>query len=121
MCHFLSCPNPIFPSMRHDTTLPADTLYFVPAKKKFLKIQPGTGDNLLREDRALGYRDYFLYSVFSPDDLGIDDELEMNCEDSGMILLKETCCDTDEIVADCVRMAFDEELGTIKLMTGDDL
>lgn len=92
-----------------------------PRKKKFLKIQPGTGDNLLHEDRALGYRDYFLYSAFSPDDLGIDDELEMNCEDSGMILLKETCCDTDEIVADCVRMAFDEELGTIKLMTGDDL
>ena len=107
--------------MKHDTALPADTLYFVPAKKKFLKIQPGTGDNLLREDRALGYRDYFLYSVFSPDDLGIDDELEMNCEDSGMILLKETCYDTDKVVAECVKMAFDEDLEAIKLMSGEDL
>ena len=102
-------------------TQPLDTLYFVPAKKKFLKIQPGTGDNLLHEDRALGYCDYFLYSVFSPDDLGLDDELDMNCEDSGMILLKEMCYDTDEIVADCVRMAFNEELETIKLMTSEDL
>ncbi|MBR6450632.1 MAG: hypothetical protein IKS96_11950 [Fibrobacter sp.] len=102
-------------------TQPLDTLYFVPAKKKFLKIQPGTGDNLLREDRALGYCDYFLYSVFSPDDLGLDDELDMNCEDSGMILLKEMCYDTDEIVADCVKMAFDEEFETIKLMTNEDL
>ena len=107
--------------MEHENARPADTLYFVPAKKKFLKIQPGTGDNLLREDRALGYCDYFLYSVFSPCDLGLDGELDMNCEDSGMILLKEMCHDTDEIASNCVRMAFDEELGTIKLMTGDDL
>ena len=102
-------------------TQPLDTLYFVPAKKKFLKIQPGIGDNLLHEDRVLGYCDYFLYSVFSPDDLGLDDELDMNCEDSGMILLKEMCYDTDEIVADCVKMAFDEEFETIKLMTNEDL
>jgi hypothetical protein len=76
--------------MKHSTTLPADILYFVPAKKKFLKIQSGTGDNLL-------------------------------CEDRCMILLKDICCNTDEIVADCVKMAFNEELGTIKLMTGDEL
>ena len=107
--------------MESDITLPLDTLYFVPAKKKFLKVQPGTSDNLLREDRALGYCDYFLYSVFSPDDLGFDDALDMNCEDSGMVLLKEICHDTDDIVADCVRMAFGQELETIKLMTCEDL
>ena len=104
-----------------ETDIPFDTLYFVPAKKKFLKVQPGTGDNLLCEDRVLGYCDYFLYSVFSPDDLGLDDELDMNCEDSGMILLKEMCYDTDEIAPDCVKMAFGEELETIKLMTSEDL
>ena len=45
----------------------------------------------------------------------------MNCEDSGMILLKEMCYDTDEIVADRVKMAFDEDLEAIKLMTNEDL
>lgn len=90
-------------------------------RKKFIKIQPGIGDNLLHEDRALGYWDYFFYSVFSLNDLGLDDELDMNCEDSGMILLKEMCYDTDEIVADRVKMAFDEDLEAIKLMTNEDL
>ena len=107
--------------MQPDITQPLDALYFVPAKKKFLKVQPGTGDNLLREDRALGYCDYFLYSVFSPDSLGLDDALDMNCEDCGMILLREMCHDTDDSVADCVRMAFGQELETIKLMTSEDL
>lgn len=74
-------------------------LYFIPVKGgpgsgagmtcggEFLKIQPGTGDNLLREDRALGYTDYVLWSTFKPLDLGIDGELDMECLDSGMVLL----------------------------------
>ena len=71
-------------------------LYFIPAQGRddiaeggeFLKIQPGTGDNLHREDRALGYIDYVLWSTFKPLDLGIDGELDMGCLDSGMVLLK---------------------------------
>lgn len=63
-------------------------LYFIPSRGEFLKIQPGTGDNLLREDRALGYTDYVLWSTFKPLDLGIDGELDMECLDSGMVLLK---------------------------------
>ena len=62
-------------------TLPLDSLCFVSAKKKFIKIQPEIGDNLLYEDRALGCCDDFLYSVFSLDDLGLDDELDMTSED----------------------------------------
>ena len=53
--------------------------------------------------------------MFSPDDLEFDDSLDMNCEDNGMILLKEMCHDIDDIVADCVRKAFGQELETIKL------
>lgn len=63
-------------------------LYFIPPRGEFLKIQPGTGDNLLREDRALGYTDYVLWSTFKPLDLGIDGELDMECLDSGMLMIK---------------------------------
>ena len=35
-------------------------LTWIKSRKLFLKIQEGTGDNLLREDRAAGYVDYVL-------------------------------------------------------------
>lgn len=72
-------------------------LYFIPAQCRddtakdgeFLKIQPGTGDNLLREDIAEGYTNYVLWSTFKPECLDIDGELDMECLDSGMVLIKE--------------------------------
>ena len=68
--------------------LNSNLLYFIPSRGEFLKIQPGTGDNLLREDRALGSTDYVLWSTFKPLDLGIDGELDMECLDSGMVMIK---------------------------------
>jgi len=71
-------------------------LYFIPSQGRddiakggeFLKIQPGTGDNLSPKDIAEGYTDYVIWNRFRPGSLDIDGELEMECLDSGMVLLK---------------------------------
>lgn len=70
----------------HDTAL----LAWVKSEKVFLKIQPGTGDNLLREDIRAGCVDYYLWSTFRPECIDIDGELDMDCLDSGMFLFKES-------------------------------
>lgn len=64
-------------------------LYFIPEKGEFLKIQPGTGDNLTRDDIADGYTCYVIWNRLTPECLDIDGELPMECIDSGMLLLKE--------------------------------
>ncbi len=103
-------------------------LYFIPSRGEFLKIQPGTGDNLLREDRALGYTDYVLWSTFKPLDLGIDGELDMECLDSGMVMMKGDCPsqagnDTEElsefnILRSVLEQAYgDGDVATILLIT----
>jgi len=63
-------------------------LYFIPSRGEFLKIQPGTGDNLSPEDIAEGYTDYVIWNRFRPECLDIDGELPMECVDSGIVLLK---------------------------------
>lgn len=62
-------------------------LAWVNSEKVFLKIQEGTGDNLSPEDIEDGATDYVLWSTFRPESLVIDEELNMELEDSGMILL----------------------------------
>lgn len=62
-------------------------LYFVPSCGEFLKIQPGTGDNLSTEDVAAGFTDYVIWNRFRAECLDIDGELPMECVDSGMVLL----------------------------------
>jgi len=62
-------------------------LYFIPSRQEFLKIQPGTGDNLSPEDISAGFTDYILWNRFITGPLDIDGELEMECVDSGMLLL----------------------------------
>lgn len=49
----------------------------------FLKIQPGTGDNLSPKDIAAGFTDYVIWSRFKAECLDIDGELPMECVDSG--------------------------------------
>ncbi len=61
-------------------------LAWAKAEGVFIKVQEGIGDNLMREDRAEGYVDYVLWSTFRPEYLDIDQELEMECLDSGMVL-----------------------------------
>ena len=58
---------------------------FVPSQGEFVKIEEGTGDNLLKEDRADGYVDYLNYDRYSPADLGVSEE---NI-DGGMLMLRE--------------------------------
>lgn len=64
-------------------------LAWIKSKNAFLKIQAGTGDNLLKEDIREGYVDYCLWSTFKPECIDIDGELAMECLDSGMVLFKE--------------------------------
>ena len=65
-------------------------LAWLKSKKTFLKVQSGTGDNLLEEDIREGYVDYCLWSTFRPDCIDTDGELDMICLDSGMTLFKDS-------------------------------
>lgn len=64
-------------------------LAWIKSKNAFLKIQAGTGDNLLKEDIREGYVDYCLWSTFQPECIDIDGELDMECLNSGMVLFRE--------------------------------
>ena len=67
---------------------------WIKSKKLLLKVQEGTGDNLLHEDIQRGYVDYVLWSTFRPDYLDTDEELPLFCVESGMALY------TYELLAD---------------------
>ncbi len=81
-------------------------LYFIPSRGEFFKIQPGTGDNLTHEDIANGYSDYIIWNRFKPECLDIDGELEMECVDSGMVLLKDEKSSLHEIVKRALEYAY---------------
>lgn len=72
---------------------------------EFLKIQPGTGDNLTRDNIADGYTDYVIWNRLTPESLDIDGDLSMECIDSGMILLKE---DSFDVLGMVMRYAYGE-------------
>ena len=88
----------------HDTAL----LTWVKSEKVFLKIQPGTGDNLRPDDIRAGYVDYYLWSTFRPECIDIDGELDMDCLDSGMFLFKESP-DAKAALQSCYKEAFGKE------------
>lgn len=56
-------------------------LAWVKSAKAFLKVQAGTGDNLLEEDIREGFTDYCLWSTFRPESIDTDGELDMECLD----------------------------------------
>ena len=66
-------------------------LAWVKSAKAFLKVQAGTGDNLLEEDIREGFTDYCLWSTSRPESIDTDGELDMECLDSGMVLFRENC------------------------------
>ena len=66
-------------------------LAWVKGRNAFLKVQAGTGDNLLEEDIREGFTDYCLWSTFRPESIDTDGELDMECLDSGMVLFRESC------------------------------
>lgn len=57
-------------------------LIFVPGANQFVRISYGTGDNLLREDRAEGYDDYVYITVDEFND-GWNEDVE-----GGQLMLK---------------------------------
>lgn len=83
-------------------------LAWIKSKNAFLKIQAGTGDNLLKEDIREGYVDYCLWSTFKPECIDIDGELDMECLDSGMVLFRENCENVKTALQHCYEQAFDE-------------
>ena len=76
--------------MEHDTFGGA-ILAWVKSRGAFLKVQAGTGDNLLEDDIQEGFTDYCLWSTFRPECIDTDGELDMECLDSGMVLFRESC------------------------------
>ena len=84
------------------------SLSWVKSAKVFLKIQAGTGDNLLKEDIREGFVDYCLWSTFRPESIDIDDELDMECLDAGMFLFKEYY-DAKMALEACYQQAFEKD------------
>ncbi len=84
-------------------------LAWVKSAKAFLKVQAGTGDNLLEEDIQKGFVDYCLWSTFKPENIDIDGELDMECLDSGMALFREICGDAKTALQACYKEAFGKE------------
>ena len=66
-------------------------LAWVKGRGAFLKVQAGTGDNLLEDDIREGFTDYCLWSTFRSECIDSDGELDMECLDSGMFLFRENC------------------------------
>lgn len=96
------------------------TLYFIPKHKDFLKIQPGTGDNLLPEDIEEGYIDYILWNRFKVDELSIDGELDTINTDSGMIMFKEDT-EQDSVLKNVLKDAYaDVKIKAIQLLVEKD-
>ena len=56
-------------------------IIFLHDTKRIITAVEGTGDNLLPEDIADGYKDYFLTSIYQ------QDGEELNLIDSGQLLL----------------------------------
>ena len=83
-------------------------LLWVRSKKLFLKIQEGTGDALSMEEVANGFSYYVLWSTFRPTELDIDEELDLDCVDSGMMMYKRDVA-VGDTVADCYKQAFGNE------------
>ncbi|SMP53636.1 hypothetical protein [Fibrobacter sp. UWB10] len=84
------------------------SLSWVKSAKVFLKVQAGTGDNLLEEDIREGFTDYCLWSMFRPESIDTDGELDMECLDSGMALFRENCT-PEEALESSYRQAFEKD------------
>ena len=93
-------------------------LAWVKSAKAFLKVQAGTGDNLLEEDIREGFTEYCLWSTFRPECIDTDGELDMKCLDSGMVLFRENCI-PGEALESSYRQAFgtDFDKGDIAVLT----
>ena len=81
-------------------------LAWVKSRRVFLKIQEGTGDNLSEEDVANSMTDYVLWSTFCPESIDIDEVLDMNHLDGGMMTFKAKVSAVESL-PECYAAAFD--------------
>ena len=81
-----------------------DVYIFVPEAKEIVHISIGTGDNLLKEDRADGYVDYVNYMRYIMDNGLFSDE-------GGMIMLTELFREKYDCTEDCVKDLMEEMYG----------
>jgi len=84
-------------------------LSWVKSRQVFFKVQEGTGDNLSEADRAAGFVDYCLWSVFKPECLDLDGELPLPCIDGGMLMDKVPLT-AEKAFLGCLRQAFGEAI-----------
>ena len=77
-------------------------LIFVPEKKELIKMEHGTGDNLLSEDITEGYVDYLLYEQYPEEDKELEDPDPV----SGMVLSKTHIDDLESIILDVLDDAY---------------
>ncbi len=94
-----------FPERTEDECL----IIFVPSQGEFVKIEVGTGDNLLKEDIADGYVDYLNWDRYDPADLGVSE----NNLDGGMLMLKkyvsEAYTSLIDVVPAILKEAYDND------------
>lgn len=93
-------------------------LYFIPSRGEFLKIQPGTGDNLSPKDIAEGYTDYVIWNRLKPECLDIDGELPMECLDSGMVLLDSSPLAQNDVLRGVLEQAYKDRAIEIIALIG---
>lgn len=96
-------------------------LSWVKSRQMFLKIQEGCGGALSREDIAEGMVDYVLWSTFQPEEIDIDETLDMELIDGG-ILMSKTDISAIESLPDCyvaaVGKPYDESDVIVLLQDG---
>ena len=78
-----------------------DIYIFVPGAKEIVHVSEGTGDNLLKEDRANGYVDYINYMRYALDD-GVSEY------DGGLLMLTELFREKYDCTEDCVKELLEE-------------
>ena len=81
-------------------------LAWIKSRQVFLKIQEGIGENLSEKDIADGMADYVLWSTFCPESIDIDEVLDMNHLDGGMMTFKAKASALESL-PECYAAAFD--------------
>ena len=79
-----------------------------PAIGQIIRISEGSGDNLLKEDIKVGYKDYINYEIY-------DVEQDMPEVDNGMVLYKELVQKKFEKLADTIPDVLAVEYGNTKI------
>ena len=95
-------------TVQEDLNLSSD--FTINVNGYYVHIYEGTGDNLLKEDVADGYKDYYNYGIYSDPD---DARLQINEIDGGMVLLRDLYRDRFKSNDDVVRDFLENHLSDI--------